>query len=412
MALYNAQGQRATLGTAKETAFGTFVAPTLWHAFEQMGLKVTDAPIALTGARGNIDTAYPVAGGRSISGPVSLESTADTIGFWLAMGMGAQTTPSTAIVNTTLASATIVGATSFTLASGLNVFPGMKLTFDTSTNQEVLTIATVQGATVTTTAGAAKAHAQGVAVTCTATGAYLSKLTLAPLPSFSMEINRFGATPGSTLLADDFPGCKVESLAFAFAKGMCKVTPTLKAQNMVKQTSPTTATLSTKNPFVFERQASPVLWNATVLGDALLTESSVISVSATLGNNLTDEYSLGYGPLCRQFLEGVRNTSGSIVLGFETSTAHDAFNAAISNGQKPSVQLTVPIQGTDLADSANGVPYAMTVVLPKIYLSSWDGGDKSSGPLQQTVAFTAHPSGAGTNDSVSVYLINANAAAY
>jgi hypothetical protein len=412
MSLYNAQGQRATLGTGKEASFGTKATINLWHAFMTMGLKVTDAPIALTGARGNIDTAYPVAGGRTITGPVDIESTADTIVFWAAMGMGAQTTPSTTIVNTTLSATAIVGATSFTLTSGLNVFPGMILQFDTSTNLETLTIATVQGAAVTTTTAATKAHAQGAAVTCTATGAYLSKYTLAPLPSFSMEINRFGPTAGSTLLGDDFLGCKVESLAFSFAKGMCKVTPTVKAQNMVKQATPTTATLSTKNPFVFERQASPVLWNATVLGDALLTESSVISVAASLSNTLTEEWSLGNGPLIRQFLEGVRTASGSIVLGFETSSAHDAFNAAVSNGQKPSVQLTVPIQGTDFADSSTGTPFALTMVLPKIYLSSWDGGDKSTGPLRQTVAFSAHPSGNGTNDSVTLYAISTNAAVY
>lgn len=410
--LYVARGNESSLITGKETAYGQkSAALTMTHIYESFGAKITDAPVALTGSRQQNDTAYPVLGGRTISGSVGLESTADTIGWWLAMGMGKQSTPSTSIVNTTLNGATLVGATQFVLTSGLNVFPGMKLSFDTSTNLETLTVASVSGNTVTTTTAATKAHASNVAVTCTATNAYLSTFTLGnDLSSFTSEINLLNAAGGS-FACDDFLGCMVESLAFALAKGQVKITPSIDAQTFAKQTSPATPTFSTKNPFVFEQQWAPPSWNATVIGVG--AEASVLSASATLNNNLDKgKYSLGNGNLQRKPQVQTRSVSGSLSLDYATTTVRDAFQAAATGGQKPAVALTLPIAGTDLADATNGVPYALTIVLPKIYLSAWDGGWKGSGALTQALSFTAHPSGQGTNDSITCYYIGSNPAAY
>lgn len=407
-----ARGQESSLMSGKETSYG--VKATTFdqtHIYETLGIKITDTPVNLDGSRGQNDTPYPVNGGRSVSGSVSLESTADTIAWWLAMGMGTQSAPSTTIVNTTLNGATLVGATSFVLTSGLNAFPGMKLSFDTSTNLESLTVATVSGNTVTTTTAATKAHASGVAVTCTATGAYLSKFTLgADLNSFTLQSNLFN-TSGGSFAANNFLGCMVESIAFALAKGQIKVTPSVDAQDFATEASPATATYSTKSPFVFEQQLSAPSWNATILGTGL--EASVISVQATLNNTLTKGIlSLGNGPRQRKPQLGKRSVSGSMSLDYGSTTVRDAFNAAQSGGQKPAVALTLPVYGTDIIDSANGVPYAMTIVLPKLFLSSWDGGWKGSGSLNQSVSFTAHPSGAGTNDSITVYYIGSNSTPY
>lgn len=413
--LYVARGQQSALTTGKETAYGQKAASlTMTHNYEQFGAKITDPPINLDGARGQNDTPYPVTGGRSISGSVSVESTADTIAWWLAMGMAAQTTPSTTIVNATLQAASLVGATTFTLtpASGpLMAFPGMKLQFDTSTNLESLTVATVSGNTVTTTTAATKAHAQGVAVTCTATGAYLSKFTIGnDLPSFTSEINLFNASGGS-FACDDFLGCMIDSLAFALQKGQIKITPTIDAQDMAPQASPAAPAYSTKNPFVFEQQFTPASWNATVIGTG--TEASVIAVQATLNNALQKGvFSLGNGNKQRKPQVGKRSVSGSISLDFASTTVRDAFQNARTGGQKTAVQLTLPIAGTDLADATNGVPFALCIVLPKTYLSGWDGGWKGSGALQQSAQFTAHPSGQGTNDSITVYYIGTSATAY
>lgn len=404
--LFVARGQQSSLMTGFETSYGTKATLSMTHNYETFSMKSQDAPVALQGARGQEDTAYPGTGGRSVSGSVSLESTADTIGWWLAAGMGAQSAPSTSIVNTTANGAVALNATQGVVASGLNIFPGMKLTWGTST----VTVQSVSGTTVNFTTGIAAAQTSGCTVTCTATSAYLSKFTLGDLRSFTAEINRFN-TSGGSFASEDFLGCMVDALAFAFGKGQIKITPNLHAQTFAKQSAPTAATYSTKNPFIFEQQFSPVQWNATIIGTG--TESSVISCNTTLTNSLQkDLYSLGNGNLCRKPQRSARTASGSLALDFATTTVRDAFQAAATGGQKPAVQLTVPIAGTDIADANNGVPYALTLVLPKIYLSGWDGGDKSNGPLQQSLSFTAHPSGTGTNDSVTVYYIGTASAAY
>jgi hypothetical protein len=378
------------------------------HNYETWGMKISDPPVALTGAHGQTDTPYPVTGGRTISGSASLESTADTIPWWLTMGMGTQSTPSTTIVNATLTTASLVGDTSFTLTPPAGqpcmVFPGMKLSFDTSTNLETLTVASVSGTTVTTTTPATKAHAQGVAVTCTATGAYLSKFTLAnELPSFTAQLNLLNSA-GASGACDNFLGCIVESLAFAFAKGQIKISPSVDCQQYAPENSPATPTYSTKNPFVFEQQFAPPQWNATVIGTG--AEASVLSASATLNNSLDKgKFSLGNGNLQRRPQTLTRSVSGSLSLDYGSTTVRDAFNAARAGGQKAGVKLTLPVMGTDLADATNGVPYALVVVLPNIYLSAWDGGWKGSGGLQQSLSFTGHPSGQGTNDSITVYYI-------
>jgi len=63
----------------------------------------------------------------------------------------------------TLSGATIVGATSFTLASAANFTIGEEIQVDTGTNFENLTISNIVGNVLTTNA-ATKAHANGVAV--------------------------------------------------------------------------------------------------------------------------------------------------------------------------------------------------------------------------------------------------------
>ena len=413
--LYVFRGNESSLITGKETSYGTKSASlTMTHNYKTWGAKITDAAIALTGAHGQTDTPYPVTGGRSISGSVSLESTADTIPVWLTYGMGTQSNPSTAIVNATLQAATLVGATTFTLtpASGpLMAFPGMVLSFDTSTNMESLTVASVSGNTVTTTAAATKAHAQGVAVTCTATGAYLSKFTLAnTLPSFTAQLNLLNAA-GASGACDNFLGCMVESIAFALAKGEINISPSVDCQQYAPETSPATPTYSTKNPFVFEQQFAPPQWNATVIGTG--AEASVLSAQITLNNNLDKgKFSLGNGNLQRKPQVLTRSVSGSLSLDYGSNTVRDAFNAARAGGQKSAVQLTLPVMGTDLADATNGVPYAMCIVLPTIYLQAWDGGWKGSGGLQQSLSFSGHPSGQGTNDSITVYYIGTNSTTF
>lgn len=402
--LFVAQGHRTSLTTGKETTYGQKAASLdTAHNFETWALDTTDNPVSLDGSRGQIDTPFPAQGGRSISGSVTTESTADVIDFWLAMGLGAQTAPSHNIVATTLTASTLVGATSFQVANGLAIFPGEVLTVGTA-NPEPLTVATVSGNTFTTTTGAANAHTSGSNVVLTSATAYLSKFTLGtPLPSFTAQITPLNGSGGS-FSCDDFLGCMIDSLALQFAKGQIRINPSVVANDMAPDNSPTAPTYSTKNPLIFEQQFTPVQWNATVIGTGV--ESTVISVNATLNNALQkDLFSMGNGNKSRKPQEGKRSVSGTLAFDFASTTVRDAFQVARTGGQKTAVQLTIPVAGTDLADATLGIPFGVVVVLPKIYLSKWNGGYKSNGPLQQSASFTAHPSGIGTNDSLTVYYI-------
>ena len=68
-----------------------------------------------------------------------------------------------AALTSTLSGATIIGATSFTLASAANFTVGEYIQVDTGTNAENLTVSNIVGNVLTTNA-AAKAHANGVTV--------------------------------------------------------------------------------------------------------------------------------------------------------------------------------------------------------------------------------------------------------
>jgi hypothetical protein len=65
---------------------------------------------------------------------------------------------------TTLNGATLIGATTFTLTSAANVFPGDSLLIDTAGQAETLEVSTVVGNVITTVTAALNTHANGVAV--------------------------------------------------------------------------------------------------------------------------------------------------------------------------------------------------------------------------------------------------------
>lgn len=409
--IYSVQGERSTLGIGKETTFGTLATPTLWQAFQSMSGKPTIAPVALTGARGSLGMKYSGTGGRSFGGSLSIDGEVDTIGQPFAYTMGKQTTPSTAVVNTTMNGATLINATSIVLTSTTNVYPGMTLTCATATG----VVANVQGLTVNIRApGMTAACANSAAVTCTGTLARASTMTMGSLPSFSMEIVRAAAAAGSVFLADDFLGCKFDGLTLAFSpkKGL-DAKFNFVAKQMVKNTSPTAATISTKYPMIFDQQLSTPMWNAIALSDALGLESTVIGAQITVNNNLKkDNFGLGSGNTVRSFPEMKRSVSGTISMNLESTTAHDAFQAAKDGGMNPSVALTIPMYGTDIIDAAVGIPYANTFYLPNCFITSWDPGDTSSGAQTQTITFEAAESAAGAADGLTIYHIGSATAVY
>ena len=396
------QGELETFGVGKEVTFGTFQAPTIWHCFRKHDPKITTDAVTRA-PRASLADPYPGTGGRLVTSSLDVECTVDTFPQWLAYTLGNQAAPTATLLSTTLAATMATGATTATLTSMIGVFVGMSLTIGSDT----LTVSGISAANaVSFSAGGAATHNNGVAVTSTMTGAKMTKMTLgSPLPSFSYEVNR-----PSSICTDYLGGC-VDQLQLSMAqKQGLTAKLSLLAKDAVTQNSPTSATLSALNPYIYEQQNTFAQMGGEVFG--LSTAASLLSVSLTINNNLMKNwYTFGTGNQVRSFPEQLRKVSGTMTLGFESATQLNNFNAARTGGNLPSVSVLLPIVGTDLIASGN-CPYALTIYLPKVFLSTHSIADDTSKAITQTVAFTCAESVPGASDQMTVYSYNTNSAIY
>lgn len=405
-------GELESLGIAKETTFGTFVTPTLWHPFTTFDPKPKNNPVPRTGARKRYGQTFPATGSFQGSASLDVESDPDTLGQLLAFSMGNQSVPALLIINTTLSASTIIGATTFTVASLANIVPGMVLTFDTSANLETLTVASLASDgtvnTITTTTAATKAHASGVSVTLTSTTAYLSTMKLGLLPSFSAQLNRVTD-------AIDYTGCMVDSMALSMnAKAGLQPKFTLVYRAEAIDGAPAAPSFGTKQPFTFENPNNYQTWNGAIIGTPGAV--STVSMSVNLNNNLFKDYfSGGAGRFVQAFPQQQRAVKGSVVLGFETNAAYKSFLGAATgpNGVSiPSTSFGWVMCGSDLADATLGVPYMVTVTLPKLYATGHSVNNKSTGYLEQTFDFDASESGNGNQDDLTISYVGTGSAIF
>jgi hypothetical protein len=177
----------ATLGLAKESTAGTWLAPTIGIPFtkgeyEDMYTELKDESI-----RGN-DTVLQ----GMYQGVVHAEWTIDVmmypdlIGHFLCGVIGPDTV--TAGVSTTLSASSLVGATSISTAASIPA--GSTIQIDTGANTEYAVTGTPSGAgpytiPITTPAtGLTKAHSSSVAVVSQST--HLFKQSTSPLPTYSL----------------------------------------------------------------------------------------------------------------------------------------------------------------------------------------------------------------------------------
>lgn len=414
------QGEQTSLGIVKETTPGVFPGMTnaLYHRATNAKLDGKNVPVPRTGAAKKWGQELPGTGPYESTLAIDVESAGDKVGQLLAYSLGGQTTPSTNIVNLTLSGSTLVGATAFPVGSNLpiNVVPGMTLTFDTSTNQETLVVAnpaiTTSGGvySINTTAGATKAHSNGVGVTLTGVNAYYTKMTLGQLPTFSAQIFRVNDTV-------DALGCMMETVSITMnSKGGLDFKFTAANMNEAIDNSPATPAFSSKFPFEFE---NPANWQ--VLGGAMVgvPGSSVMvkSLSAQISNNLDKSYysgSSGRNPYA--FVQQSRNVKGSVMLGFEDNTAYQLFlGASGATGPKFPVAATSfawVCAGSDIIDVATGTPYLITLQFPNI----WPTGDpveiKSTGVIMQQFNFEAAESASQTNDDITIHHVGVNSAIF
>lgn len=415
---YVPQGELETHGWGKETTFGTFAASTVWHAFRTFQAKMLTNPVQKA-PRASLADPYPATGGRSGSASLDVETTADTFGYALAYALGKQTitASSTQYAGVTATSVLNPGATTATL--GLNslfpvplLFPGVQIDIDTASNKETVTLVTVGGTSpgtgntiVTFTPALTKTHSVGTTVVGT-NAKPVNVITLgSPLPTFSIQQNR----PGS--VCTDYLGCKIDSLALAWAaKQGLTAKASLVFRDFLVDGSPAAATLSAKNPYVFEQGFVP----GTFCGEVTSAGggSSLLSVNLTVNNNLLKDYHVaGGGNLVRAFPEQKRTISGTITLGFESQAELTAFQAAAAGGALPPVSMIVPIQGIDTI-GATTTPWSVTLYLPKVFLQDFSVNDDTSKVLQQTLSIICAESTPGASDQVTAYLVQSASTAY
>jgi hypothetical protein len=137
-------GDYEALGIGKESQYGIFAAPTMWHAFTSFLPKPVNNLVARTGARQHYGQARPVTAGYESTASLSVEPDPDTLGQLFAYSMGAQTTPvlvaagAQTVATTTTTSTTSGAGTIITPASMKYIAIGMSLVIDSSVLQLTL----------------------------------------------------------------------------------------------------------------------------------------------------------------------------------------------------------------------------------------------------------------------------------
>ncbi|NUS29189.1 MAG: hypothetical protein HOV92_33925 [Streptomyces sp.] len=187
----------ATLGLAKETVAGTYVAPTVGIPFQKGDFEDVFAEVKDESIRGN-DTILQGVYQGTVHATWSLDFLAypDLVGHFLAGVIGPDTvTPAT---TTTLSTSSIVGATSIQTAASLPT--GTVIRIDTAANTEYAwtdgaatgtgpytsNITTVLGKIGANRVGLQLAHTSSVAITTPTTHTF--KQSTSPLPTYSLTL--------------------------------------------------------------------------------------------------------------------------------------------------------------------------------------------------------------------------------
>jgi hypothetical protein len=396
-----------TLGAGKSAAYGDTPTLTNWHGFFSGPAKFNINTVKRA-AHGSNAPGFSGTGGRTFSASLDVEPTSGTVEQFLAWAMGGQTAPSTTIVNTTFGANASIGATTIQVASSAGIFPGMTLTLGTGGTLETAVVSPIPFTAVNTvslTAALTKAHALGDGVVNTTAGAHMSTFSAGTLPSFMLEANR----PGS--LCTDYLGCKVNQMTLGIqAKQALSVKLAIPFQKSVTNGSPTTASLSSKDLYIYEQQLAPAQIGGELCGVG--SGASLLSFSLSANNNLMlDDFTFGSGPYNRDLPEQMRDYSAQITMYLDSLTAYNNFQAAASGGSQVPISILIPLMSTSTI-GATGIPYSASLYMPKVFLSGWAPSDDTTKAITQTLTVSMHESAPGLNDQLQIIAIGSNTTIY
>jgi len=425
------------LGLAKEATFGTFVnTPTVWMVPDEATFTPTNELLERPGSRQRIGRTSSVAGMFTGKATLSCEADPDNVEALLCFALGLDALADSGFgttaypnfqapisnpanngtVSTTLASTVQAGSEVANLTAIAGVANIGLLTVGSGGNAE-----TVQtwgkhagsGATGVVAARFARSHASSsVVVSSTVVPAHLRAIQMqSPRPTFTTRVYR---------VTDDlsYAGCKVSSLTIAPAeKAVLSVKVQLEYQNEASNggystydptptwPTPPSPTLSTLEPFTFQSS-----FNYGLI-DGVASSATIMGWQVAMENGLVADYpNFGGGRLRAPYPEQQTKVSGSLDLGFETEDLIRKFWGNDLAGGPQSVVLSTVLNfqfETPWLINAS-YQYTMSIVLPKIKLSTVGVPIKGGDYLKQSAKFEAYESADGAQDDLTVFLINAN----
>ncbi|MFF0409057.1 phage tail tube protein [Kitasatospora sp. NPDC004745] len=303
----------ATLGLAKESVAGTYVAPTVGIPFLKGEFEDAFQEIKDESIRGNDTVLQGVYQGTvHATWSLDLEAYPDLIGHFLAGVIGPDTV--TAATTTTLSASTSIGATSIQTAVSLPA--GTVIRIDTSTNTEYAwtdgaatgsgpytsNVTTVLGKTGANRVGLSIAHASSAAVTTPTTHTF--KQSTSALPTYSLTLFDTTQTISCTYVRWSDLQLKVDP------KGALQVS--VKAMSMPSTTQSTaTPTFSTFDP---------LLGWSWLMTNAGSTSTRGLSLDATIKRAVEAIQSSDGVQAPREIFAGAIEVDGSYKAIFENQT--------------------------------------------------------------------------------------------
>jgi hypothetical protein len=282
-------------------------------------------------------------------------------------------------------------------------------------NYELVTA--LAGTNSTTLVGVfTKSHGSGSAKCASLSTAYSSTYSfgkILTLPSFTVERN-YG-TVGSGNFTESYLGSTVDQMKFAVdvAKNL-QLDLTCVAQWLQQQASPTTPTLGQKFPYAMEAAGTATTLNGVSIG-SIGNPPYVLKYDVTLNNQLNkSRRSAGAGRKVVDFPLGLRKITGSLMLGFDNTTAMQLFwGGSTSPGTiVKGIPLVFTIASQDYADTINSIPYSIVLTMPNCAFLLGNVAHNTNGPLDQAVSFTAYDSVPGAGDALNAVITNNNTTAY
>ncbi|MBD5603537.1 MAG: hypothetical protein IAI48_00350 [Candidatus Eremiobacteraeota bacterium] len=393
-------------GAGKETTFAVPVAPTIWLSNQDMTMTDSNDLLERGSARNQVGQEQAETGAFGGSGSFTAETDPDVMAKLLAWGWGSEAialnttsgNPATT-TTTTLAAPALAGATTISVTSATGITASSVFTIN-DYQQEVVTVASISGTTITLSAPLAYPHASGAVFANVS--AYDHTFTWGiPRPTFTLQFNRL-----TDVIA--FAGNKIGSMDITLNPRQLVAVRFGTTYATSAVATPGTAAFSIIRPF---RVIDP---NNVATANGAVSQAAILAASISINTGLQpSEFTLGNGRFIQNIPEAQTRVTGQLTLQFSNNQYQKLFwgNATATGPQSSVTGCSLSI-GVKSPTYVNGVvQYGMTIQIPNATITSAPTAGRSGSQLQQTVSFTAYQSVPGANDDAKCVITTASSAA-